>query len=80
MLMAAAEGWGTLKIANWRLRRLGMSFLPPPGTFMAATYLLGILLKHKAAALLRNLLSITVYVKELIVTMYNCWQHTLCPQ
>jgi hypothetical protein len=36
-LMAATLGSGTLKSANWRLRRLGMSFLPPPGTFMAAT-------------------------------------------
>ena len=38
-LMAALEGSGTLKMANWRFRRLGMSFLPPPGVFMHATYL-----------------------------------------
>lgn len=39
LVMAALEGSGTLKMANWRLRRLGISFLPPPGTFMQATYL-----------------------------------------
>ena len=39
LLMAAVDGSGTLKMANWRLSRLGMSFLPPPGWFMAATYL-----------------------------------------
>ena len=39
LLMAAVDGRGTLKMANWRFSLLGMSFLPPPGTFMAATYL-----------------------------------------
>mmetsp|Transcript_29254 Transcript_29254/g.72342 ORF Transcript_29254/g.72342 Transcript_29254/m.72342 type:complete len:287 (+) Transcript_29254:1995-2855(+) len=38
LLMAATEGSGTLKMQNWRLRRLGMSFLPPPGVFIAARY------------------------------------------
>mmetsp|Transcript_13331 Transcript_13331/g.21688 ORF Transcript_13331/g.21688 Transcript_13331/m.21688 type:complete len:222 (+) Transcript_13331:3272-3937(+) len=38
LLMAATEGSGTLKMQNWRLRRLGISFLPPPGVFMAARY------------------------------------------
>jgi hypothetical protein len=37
--MEALEASGTLKMANCRFRRLGMSFLPPPGTFMHATYL-----------------------------------------
>ena len=39
LLMAATEGRGTLKIANWRFSLFGMSFLPPPGMFMAAKYL-----------------------------------------
>lgn len=37
-LMAATDGSGTLKQQNCRLRRLGMSFLPPPGVFIAAMY------------------------------------------
>ena len=39
LLMAATEGRGTLKMANWRLSLFGMSFLPPPGMFIAAKYL-----------------------------------------
>ena len=39
LLMAATDGSGTLKIANWRFSLLGMSFLPPPGMFMPAKYL-----------------------------------------
>lgn len=34
--MEAPEGRGTLKQAKWRFSRFGMSFLPPPGVFMAA--------------------------------------------
>ena len=36
-LMAASLGGGTWKMANWRLRRLGMSLRPAPGVTMAAT-------------------------------------------
>jgi len=30
LLIAPTDGSGTLKMQKWRLRRLGMSFLPPP--------------------------------------------------
>ena len=40
-LMAASLGGGTWKMANWRLRRLGMSLRPAPGVTMAATNLRG---------------------------------------
>lgn len=40
-LMAASLGGGTWKMANWRLRRLGMSLRPAPGVTMAATKLQG---------------------------------------
>ena len=39
LLIAATEGKGTLKMANWRFSLFGTSFLPPPGMFMAAKYL-----------------------------------------
>ena len=39
LLRVSVDGVGTLKMANCRFSLLGMSFFPPPGTFMAATYL-----------------------------------------
>ena len=38
-------------MANWRFSLLGMSFLPPPGMFMAAKYLQQILVgrRHDAS-------------------------------
>mmetsp|Transcript_23991 Transcript_23991/g.78017 ORF Transcript_23991/g.78017 Transcript_23991/m.78017 type:complete len:200 (+) Transcript_23991:5674-6273(+) len=38
LLMAATDASGTLKMQNCLLRRFGMSFLPPPGVFIAARY------------------------------------------
>jgi hypothetical protein len=38
LLIAAVLGNGTLNVQNWRFSRLGMSFLPPPGSFIAAMY------------------------------------------
>ena len=32
LLIAAVDGSGTANIANWRLSRFGMSFLPPPAS------------------------------------------------
>mmetsp|Transcript_7533 Transcript_7533/g.28303 ORF Transcript_7533/g.28303 Transcript_7533/m.28303 type:complete len:258 (+) Transcript_7533:7400-8173(+) len=38
LLIAATDGRGTLKMQKCRFKRLGMSFLPPPGVFIAARY------------------------------------------
>mmetsp|Transcript_9300 Transcript_9300/g.39098 ORF Transcript_9300/g.39098 Transcript_9300/m.39098 type:complete len:288 (+) Transcript_9300:5994-6857(+) len=38
LLIAATDGSGTLKTQKCRFRRLGMSFFPPPGVFIAARY------------------------------------------
>ena len=38
MLMAATDGRGTLKMQKCLFKRLGISFFPPPGVFIAARY------------------------------------------
>mmetsp|Transcript_8304 Transcript_8304/g.37849 ORF Transcript_8304/g.37849 Transcript_8304/m.37849 type:complete len:212 (-) Transcript_8304:1664-2299(-) len=38
LLMAATDGRGTLKMQKCLFKRLGISFFPPPGVFIAARY------------------------------------------